>query len=131
MMIMMTLLLFSLSLLPSMTSSKEAPSTCNPSDVWLKALCATLDNQSCNGRCSGRPSRLDCSCNTNLTFFLTMIKDLIQVSASPEMALNVPRTDVMLGAGSVSKGVCLKGNKKKNHLSKNKRDNLLYYFPLL
>ena len=46
-------------------------------------------------------------------FFLTMIKDLIQVSASPEMVLTVPSTDVMQGAGSVRKGVCLKGNNQK------------------
>merc|ERR1739838_661712 len=54
----MTLLLVcSISLLPAVTVSKKAPPPCNS-----KALCTTLDSQGCNGRCSGTPARLDCSC---------------------------------------------------------------------
>eukprot|EP00090_Calanus_glacialis_P024686 TRINITY_DN38362_c0_g1_i1.p1 TRINITY_DN38362_c0_g1~~TRINITY_DN38362_c0_g1_i1.p1 ORF type:complete len:135 (-),score=18.68 TRINITY_DN38362_c0_g1_i1:302-679(-) len=37
---------------------------CSLSDQtpWLGALCHTLNNQGCTGRCTGNPHRLDCSC---------------------------------------------------------------------
>merc|ERR1712106_260936 len=59
---MTLLLLCSISLLPAVTLSKRAPPPCDSSNIWLKALCTTLDSQGCGARCSGTPARLDCSC---------------------------------------------------------------------
>ena len=58
------LILTSFSLLPTMITAQYTKSTCIKSitNPWLKALCHTLESQKCDGRCTGNPTNLDCSC---------------------------------------------------------------------